>query len=418
MRKMKRIISLWLAVILVITGVDLPFGILEIQAAANVKRYTVLVLDTSDTAEFTYNNETIYTADTALSDVKSAAGKFIRDISATSGDNYVAVISYKDYATNVSGFSKEYSSLINKINNLSASSTTRDISSGLELANSMLNHADSENVIKNVVLFFYRNDQRRRLYDGYYDGNVVGNAWHRNDTNVHLYAYANHTLEEADLLKDQGINLYSIGLFKTMANMPQEGKNIAEFFKMTASDIATSEDYFYPVYSVDDLEFTFGEVADDILSSVKEITFTYSGDSTAKCYYSDNYFAKSAYNYSPSLATMSLSFAMSAFGSSDGGQTDYTNKSSNARALLKEMGFADENIAVNDWFTKKPTTDSIGVIIGNKPVKVKDEEYTLIAVAVRGGGYEQGRDRVPILAIGTSGQHQDLILRENNVLLI
>ena len=49
MRKMKRIISLWLAVILVITGVDLPFGILEIHAAANVKRYTVLVLDTSDT---------------------------------------------------------------------------------------------------------------------------------------------------------------------------------------------------------------------------------------------------------------------------------------------------------------------------------------------------------------------------------
>ena len=55
MRKMKRIISLWLAVILVITGVDLPFGILEIQAAANVKRNSVLVLDTSDTAEFTYN---------------------------------------------------------------------------------------------------------------------------------------------------------------------------------------------------------------------------------------------------------------------------------------------------------------------------------------------------------------------------
>lgn len=415
MRKMKRIISLWLAVILVITGVDLPFGILEIQAAANVKRYTVLVLDTSDTAEFTYNNETIYTADTALSDVKSAAGKFIRDISATGGDNYVAVISYKDYATTVSGFSKEYSSLINKINNLSASSTTRDISSGLELANSMLNHADSENVIKNVVLFSTgMTNEGDYNYDGYYDGNVVGNAWHRNDTNVHLYAYANHTLEEADLLKDQGINLYSIGLFKTMANMPQEGKNIAEFFKMTASDIATSEDYFYPVYSVDDLEFTFGEVADDILSSVKEITFTYSGDSTAKCYYSDNYFAKSAYNYSPSLATMSLSFAMSAFGSSDGGQTDYTNKSSNARALLKEMGFADENIAVNDWFTKKPTTDSIGVIIGNKPVKVKDEEYTLIAVAVRGGGYEQ--EWASNFTIGTSGQHQGFNTAKNNVL--
>lgn len=68
------------------------------------------------------------------------------------------------------------------------------------------------------------------------------------------------------------------------------------------------------------------------------------------------------------------------------------------------MGFADENIAVNDWFTKKPTTDSIGVIIGNKPVKVKDEEYTLIAVAVRGGGYEQ--EWASNFTIGTSGQHQ------------
>ena len=96
MRKMKRIISLWLAVILVITGVDLPFGILEIQAAANVKRYTVLVLDTSDTAEFTYNNETIYTADTALSDVKSAAGKFIRDISAT------AMVKFNFFASTIS----------------------------------------------------------------------------------------------------------------------------------------------------------------------------------------------------------------------------------------------------------------------------------------------------------------------------
>ena len=111
---------------------------------------------------------------------------------------------------------------------------------------------------------------------------------------------------------------------------------------------------------------------------------------------------------------MSLSFAMSAFGSSDGGQTDYTNKSSNARALLKEMGFADENIAVNDWFTKKPTTDSIGVIIGNKPVKVKDEEYTLIAVAVRGGGYEQ--EWASNFTIGTSGQHQGFNTAKNNVL--
>ena len=129
-------------------------------------------------------------------------------------------------------------------------------------------------------------------YDGYYDGNVGGNAWHRNDTNVHLHAYAKSYTGRSRSVKRSGINLYSIGLFKTMANMPQEGKNIAEFFKMTASDIATSEDYFYPVYSVDDLEFTFERSQMIFCPLVKEITFTYSGDSTAKCYYSDNYFAK------------------------------------------------------------------------------------------------------------------------------
>ena len=56
----------------------------------------------------------------------------------------------------------------------------------------------------------------------------------------------------------------------------------------------------------------------------------------------------------------------------------------------------------------------LGVIIGNKPVKVKDEEYTLIAVAVRGGGYEQ--EWASNFTIGTSGQHQGFNTAKNNVL--
>ena len=41
---------------------------------------------------------------------------------------------------------------------------------------------------------------------------------------------------------------------------------------------------------------------------------------------------------------MSLSFAMSAFGSSKGGQSDYSNKSVNAKQLLMDIGVPEANI--------------------------------------------------------------------------
>ncbi len=141
-------------------------------------------------------------------------------------------------------------------------------------------------------------------------------------------------------------------------------------------------------------------------NQLKKIEFPYysAADSTALCYYTNDYFDESSYVYNQSLATMTLSFAFSAFGSSEGDDKDYTNKSSNARVLLSKMGVQEQNIETNQWFNSKPTMDSIGVIAGNMPITLSDGEYTLVAIAVRGAGYEQ--EWASNFTLGTSLQHK------------
>ena len=72
-----------------------------------------------------------------------------------------------------------------------------------------------------------------------------------------------------------------------------------------------------------------------------------------------------------------------------------TAKWRNARDLLcgKEndkdypgLGFGDETFRVNDFWMSKPTRDSIGVLAANKTLR---DGSTLVALAIRGGGYEQ-----------------------------
>lgn len=138
----------------------------------------------------------------------------------------------------------------------------------------------------------------------------------------------------------------------------------------------------------------------------KKIKYLYysAADSSAYCYYTNDYFKESSYIYNQSLATMTLSLAFSAFGSTDGEDKDYSNKSSNAKDLFLKLGFKDENIEANEDFKTKPTMDSIGVIAGNMPITLDDEAYTLVAVAVRGAGYEQ--EWASNFTLGLQGQHK------------
>ncbi len=132
-------------------------------------------------------------------------------------------------------------------------------------------------------------------------------------------------------------------------------------------------------------------------------------DYEATYYYDDAYFLNDSYVYNPSLATMSLCFAMASGGSNE---KPYYSKSDNAKDLLTQIGFTQFDR--NGWFTQKPTADSIGVVAANKKLNENGKEYTLIAVGIRGFGYEQ--EWASNFTMGETGQHQGFDQAKDNVL--
>ncbi len=140
-------------------------------------------------------------------------------------------------------------------------------------------------------------------------------------------------------------------------------------------------------------------------------TFKYLGDEDkgidyqADYYYSDYYFWPSARGFNQQLATMSLCFQLSSWSSAEDFSSpenpDYEEKAKNAKSLLNELGFS--NIVVNSYYKEKPITDSIGAVIGQKQIVVDGKNYTLIALAVRGGGY--GKEWASNFVVGPNGAH-------------
>ena len=102
-----------------------------------------------------------------------------------------------------------------------------------------------------------------------------------------------------------------------------------DFTRRFFNDIQTAG--YYEILNGSELDAVRAKIASELLtdSGVQKLTFRYprGHDYSAVCYYSDDYFADSAYTYNPSLATMSVSLALSAFASED--QTRYANKSAN-----------------------------------------------------------------------------------------
>jgi len=395
-------------------------------------RYTVLVLDTSGSASFSNSSGAeIYKADTAVEYVKQAAKKFSHDILKADGKNYVAVVSYKSTAQTILDFTDDYENLSAKLDLLTASDTTRDMADGLRCAETLINSITDENAVKNVVLCTTgMTNNGDHNYDGHYDSNTIGSIWHRQDTNIRLYAYANVAYNVAEKIKEKA-TLYSLGLFQTMMNMPDEGKSIAEFFKLSAKDMATSEEYFYNVEDPNDIEFQFGEIVDNITQ--KENKFKFGGylvqseDTEATYYYDDAYFYGSARDYNAHLATMSLCFELTTWSSFEGEKwTKDVNHPSpkfiNARNLLigdinneNDKGLGFDSFAVNDFWDAKPTKDSIGAVAAKKVITDdNNKSYTLIALGIRGGGYEQ--EWASNFTMGKEGEHDGFATAKDNVI--
>ena len=377
---------------------------LGVQSTQSVtKRYSVLVLDTSGSMR-----------GTPLIRTKQAAVKFCEQVLAAEGDNYVAVVSFNTSATTVCNFSNDLNALTNSINALYYTGSTSQ-HAGLVLADTLLENVNASGAVKNIVL----------MSDGLPEtGAYSYNGPYTYTDYSYGYYYANAAYNKANELKTK-YSIYSLGFFHSLSG------NLLSFGRRFMDDLQNAG--YYEVINPDDLDFEFGKIADDILK--KSGVFKYAGqivqshDSEAAYYYDDAYFLQDAKDYNPQLATMSLCFELTSWSSYDTG--NWPDKSKNARELLTGelltsageyspgtggIGFKDfaQNEEVwKDW----PRRDSIGVVAANKTItdsRDGGKKYTLIALAVRGGGYF--REWSGNFAIGESGSHAGFTTAKEEVL--
>lgn len=369
-----------------VAPVPAPTAMLTVsgQQTASVSRYTVLVLDVSGSM-----------GGTPMTTCKTAAKKFCEAVLQANGNNHVAVVTYATRANTICNFTNNLTTLQTAINNIYASGGT-NTNAGLQYADTLLSAIpDAQGIIKNVLL----------LSDGMPNEGSYSYSGHYTYNDYYYYQYANAVYNTASALKDKGYSIYTLGFFHGL-----RGSELA-FARRFMDDLQNAG--YYDVVDASNLEFVFGEIANDILK--KTGTFRYrpgvgeARDYSATYFYDDTYFAANSYTYNESLATMSLCLAMSAFASTE---KPYLLKSDNARDLLEQVGFAD--FRANHWYTVKPTRDSIGVVAANKKIKVNNKPYTLIAVATRGGGYEQ--EWASNFTLGETGQHQGFNEAKDNVL--
>lgn len=339
-------------------------------AANKTVRDTVLILDDSGSMEGEPMNKLI-----------DSAQKFCESVLGSSGTNRVAIITYSTDAELKCDFTNNMSALQTAINDMDEYGMT-NIYDALSIANDLLSKSSAN--VKNIVL----------MSDGLPNEGSTVSSGRYSYSDYDGYDYANAVYNQA-ISYHPNYYIYTLGFFH---NIYGDTKAFASRFMQDLQNAG-----YYEVDKVEDLEFTFGEIAEDITETKVTGTFKYpSGakDYSATYYYSDEYFYNTSMEYNQSLSTMSLCLAMSAFGS--GEVSSYKNKSVNVKNLMEELMFTD--FETTKTFEEKPTADSIAAAIGQKRVRDDNGDvYTLLAVAVRGGGYEQ--EWASNFTIGADGNH-------------
>lgn len=367
--------SLSILLMLVIISFMIPTTAMA-KSSDNIIRYSIVVLDSSGSMRGEPHS---------LQNV--AAKKFCESVLSASGKNYVAIAKINTYSSKVSDFTNDINVLNSAIDSIGASGGT-NINEALNICDELLNSIENtDNVVKNIVL----------CSDGLPEsGQYKSTGNYTYDDSWEYYGYANAAYDTATEIKGKGVNIYTLGFFHSLTG------GELKFGQLLMNDLQNAG--YYEVVDPEQLVFTFGEIAGDITNKATG-KFKYASgnekDYSADFYYDDNYFSIGASTYQESLATMSLCFELSAFGSNE---TDYNYKYRNAEDLLKQCGFEQENIEANQYFKQRPEEDSMGVIIGSKKIHVNNKDYTLIALATRGGGYEA--EWAGNFTIGMSGRHE------------
>lgn len=338
---------------------------------------------------------------------KQATKSMLNDLKQSKDNNYVSLIAMHGSASEISDFTNDIDSVIGKVDSINPEWSTNYSEALSTVSKQFANINLNQNVEK--VLFL--------CSDGIPVTGAESNEglFSYKDSSSY-YKYANAALNMANGLKDDNISIYTLGFFHSLTNDEKL------FGEKLLTNIASNKNQFYSVTDSAKLIFEFGKVSDDVLSDEDiHSKFNYARvdkeeDSFSDFVYKDSYFDKSSYVYNSQLSKMSLSLAMSAFGSLKSDYDDYKKypykyKSVNLEDLLEKMHF--ENIDMMDTYYVRPTTDSIAAGVANKKIKANGEAVTLIALAVRGAGYES--EWTSNLTVGDKNNHNGFEKAKNDV---
>ena len=338
-------------------------------------RYIVLAIDNSGSM-----------SGTPMAATKLAARRFCEQALESTDNTYISIVTYSDSSQTVIGFSKDLSRLTQAISGLRLGNMTSHCA-GLQQADRLLSGITVPNARKSIVL----------MSDGLPNRGATSYSGPYYSWDYGSYGYANGTYDYAKKLHSK-YAIYTLGFFHSLY-----GSNLS-FGRRFMKDIANGG--YWEVTDPDDLEFTFGDIADTIISS-KTGTFRYAGylngkhDSEATYFYSDDYFStESTSGVNPHLATMSLCLELSTWPSYDVDADDWPSRTKNVQALFEEIGYG--HFAQNEDWSYKPTENdrhTIGAVAAYKNIG----NTTVIALVIRGGNYygEWGSNFV----LGSSGNH-------------
>ena len=303
--------------------------------------------------------------------MKQAAKKFCSAVLSASGNNRVAIVAFES-SYYVFDFTDNLSSLESYINSLNDSGGT-NLYNACDKAEDLL--ANSSANIKNMVI----------LTDGLpQSGKYSSSGKYTSADSSSYYDYANSVYS---LVKsfDQSYSIYTLGFFHSLSG------STLSFARRFMSDLQNSG--YYDVTNVDDLEFTFGEIAGDIVNNQIEYYVKHDDEKYSKvnmkAVLADSSFSDDSAVYNHDLAVLCSQFVMVGYTSPNGPDKDakgYLSKNTVMKNALNSLGFSDKYSVVN---LNNMNEKQVNYFIAHKEIKVDSEVFTLIFTGFIGSYYPQ-----------------------------
>lgn len=236
----KRVIVWLMTFIVILSSVSISVNAEETIGPTGGSREVVLVLDSSGSMR-----------NTPITAMKTSAIKFCENLMNAEGSNKVAIVVYSTNVNKTLDFTTDIEEIKKFINSMTASGGT-NMYAGFEKAKSLLD-ASKGNSIKNIVM----------LTDGLPEnGPSTAMGRYNGIGPSSSYMYGNYVYTYFDENLKDNYNVYTLGFFHSLS-----GRNLTYAEKLL-NDIQNKG--FYEVTNPEDLVFTFGDVAADIVDTDEE----------------------------------------------------------------------------------------------------------------------------------------------------